>query len=153
MINQLQNQTILMLVILCNTDKSIVTKYNTEKPELGKKIPDVSNLVKKTKHTELGNKIPDISNLATKAASTTVENKISSVSNLVKKTNYNTKNSDIENKLKNHNHGKYIDTSEFNKLAADISNDRISLANQITKTDFHAKLSIFNKKITQSKTK
>ena len=103
----------------------------------------MSNLVKKTKLTELGNKIPDISNLATKAASTTVENKISSVSNLVKKTGYNTKNSDIENKLNNHNHGKYIDTS----------NDRISLANQITKTDFHAKLSIFNKKITQSKTK
>ena len=89
MINQLQNQTILMLVILCNTDKSIMTKYNTDKPELGRKIPDVSNLVNKTKLTELENKIPDISNL-------------------VKKTDYNTKISDIENKLNNHNHDKYI---------------------------------------------
>ena len=48
------------------------TKYNTNKAELENKIPDVSNLVKKTKLTELENKIPDISNLATKAALTTV---------------------------------------------------------------------------------
>ena len=75
----------------------------------------MSNLVKKTKHTKLENKIPDISNLATKTALTTVENKIPSVSNLVKKTDYNTKITDIENKLNNHNHDKYIDTPEFNK--------------------------------------
>ena len=42
------------------------TKYQTDKTELENKIPDVSNLVKKTKLTELENKIPDISNLATK---------------------------------------------------------------------------------------
>ena len=43
-----------------------------------KKIPDTSDLVKKTdyntKITEMENKISDISNLATKAALTTVEN-------------------------------------------------------------------------------
>ena len=55
------------------------TKYNTDKTELENKVPDVSNLVKKTKITELENKIPDISNLATKTALTTVEN----ISNLV----------------------------------------------------------------------
>ena len=37
-----------------------------------------------------------------------------SISNLVKKTDYNTKVTEIENKLNNHNHDKYIDTSEFN---------------------------------------
>ena len=50
------------------------TKYNTDKTELENKIPDVSNLVKKTKLTELENNIPDISNLATKTALTTIEN-------------------------------------------------------------------------------
>ena len=67
------------------SDFVLKTKYNTDKTELENKIPDVSNLVKKTKLTELENKIPDISNLATKTVLTTVENKIPSVSNLVKK--------------------------------------------------------------------
>ena len=79
---------------------------------------DTSDFVLKTKYstdkTELENKIPDISNLATKTALTTVENKIPSVSNLVKKTDYNTKVTEIENKLNNHNHDKYITTPEFN---------------------------------------
>ena len=44
-------------------------KYDTDKSELENKIPDVSNLVKKTKLTELD----DISNLATKTALTTFE--------------------------------------------------------------------------------
>ena len=67
------------------SDFVLKTKYQTDKTELENKIPDVSNLVKKTKLTELENKIPDISNLATKTVLTTVENKIPSVSNLVKK--------------------------------------------------------------------
>ena len=114
------------------------TKYQTDKTELENKIPDVSNLVKKTKLTELENKIPDISNLATKTALTAIENKIPSVSNLVKKTDYNTKIIDIENKLNNHNHEKYIDTSEFDKLAVDVFNARLAQANLITRTDFDA---------------
>ena len=48
-----------------------------------------------------------------------MKKKIPSVSNLVKKTDYDTKITNIENKLNNHNHEKYIDTSEFNKLAVD----------------------------------
>ena len=61
------------------------TKYQTDKTELEKKIPDVSNLVKKAKLTELENKIPDVSSLATKTALTAVESKKPSVSSLVKK--------------------------------------------------------------------
>ena len=72
---------------------------------------------------------------------------------LLKKTDYNTKVTEIENKLNNHNHDKYIDTSEFNKLAADVFNARLAQANLITKTDFDAKLSSLNRKITQNKTK
>ena len=43
------------------SDFVLKTKYQTDKTELQKKIPDVSNLVKKTKITELENKIPDVS--------------------------------------------------------------------------------------------
>ena len=68
----------------------------------------------------------NISNLATKTVLTAIENKISSVSNLVKKTDYNTKITEIENKLNNHNHDKYIDTSEFNKLTSDVFNAKLA---------------------------
>ena len=129
------------------------TTHNSDKTELEKKIPDVTDFVKKVKLTELENKIPDISNLATKIALTTVENKIPDVTNLVTKTDYNTKVTEIENKLNNHNHDKYIDTSEFNELAADVFNARIVQANLITKTDFDAKLPSLNRKITENKTK
>ena len=80
----------------------------------------MTDFVKKAKITELGAKIPDVDNLATKTALTTVENKIPNVSNLVNKTDCNTKITEVENKLNNHNHDKYIDTSEFNELAADV---------------------------------
>ena len=66
-------------------DFVLKTKYQTDKTELEKKIPDVTDFVKKTKLTELENKIPDVSSLATKAALTAVENKIPDVSSLVKK--------------------------------------------------------------------
>ena len=94
-------------------------KYQTDKTELEKKIPDVSNLVKKTKVTELKNKIPDVSSLVTKIAWTAVENKLPGVSNVVKKRDYHTKVRETENKLNNHNHDKYVDTPEFNKSAED----------------------------------
>ena len=93
------------------SDFVLKTKYKTDKTELENKIPDVTNFVKKTKLTELENKISDIGNLATETALITVENKISSVSDLVKRTGYNTKITDIETKLTNHNHDKYIATS------------------------------------------
>ena len=135
-----------------DTSKFVLkTKYDTDKSELENKISDTSALVKKTdyntKITKREGKIPDISNLATKTALTTVENKIPSVSSLVKKADYNNKVTEIENKLNNHNHHKYIDTSEFNKLAVDVFNARITQAN------FDAKLSSLNKNFTQNKTK
>ena len=133
------------------------TDYNTKITEIEDKIPDSSSFVKKTdyntKINEIEGKIPDISGLATKTALTTVENKIPSISGLVKKTDYNTKIIDIENKLNNHNHDKYVATSEFNTLAANVFNARLAQANLITKTDFDAKLSSINGKNTANKTK
>ena len=84
---------------------------------------------------------------------TAVQNKIHSISNLVKKTDYDTKVTEIEKKLTDHNHDKYIDTSRFNTLATNFFNARIAQANLITKTDFDAKLSAFNRKITLNKTR
>ena len=57
---------------------------------------------------------------------------------------YSTKITDIENKLTNHNQDKYIDTSEFNELAANIFNARLAQANFITKTDFQELSSLKN---------
>ena len=56
------------------SDFVLKTKYQTDKTELEKKIPDASNLVKNAKLTELENKIPDVSSLAPKTALTAVEN-------------------------------------------------------------------------------
>ena len=88
------------------------------------RIKFLISLVKKTNHdakiADIEDKIPDVSNLATKNALTTVENKIPNVNNLFRKTDYYTKVTGIENKLDNHNHDKYIDTRQFNKLAADV---------------------------------
>ena len=72
---------------------------------------------------------------------------------LLKKTNYNTKITEIEKKLTDHNHEKYITTPEFNTLAVVVFNARLAQINLITKADFEAKLSSLNIKITANKTK
>ena len=105
----------------------------------------MTDFVKKAKSIELENKIPDISKLATKTALATVENKIPDVNKFVNKTDYNTEVTEIENKLTNHNHDKYIDTLEINKLTADVFNVRIAQANLITKTEFDSRLSSLNR--------
>ena len=143
-----------------NTSKFILkTKHDTDKSELENKIPDTSGLVNKTdyntKIADIEGKIPYVTNLARKTSLITAENKIPDVSSLVKKIDYNTKVTEInfyKVKLNNHNHDKYIDTQEFNKLAADVFNARLAQANLITKTDFDAKLSSLNRKITKNKT-
>ena len=82
-----------------------------------------------------------------------MENTIPSVVSLVQKIDYVTKITQIEKKLSDHNHGKYITTPEFNTLAADFFKARLAQENLITKTNFDAKLSSLNRKITSNKTK
>ena len=71
--------------------------------KIDKKIPDVTNLVKKTdfntKVTEIEGQIPDVSSLVTKSALTVVENKIPDGSSFVKKADFNTKVTEIEGKI------------------------------------------------------
>ena len=140
------------------------TTYDTDKSNLEKKIsdvhkkiPDTSDLAKKTdlnaRITEIENKIPSISGLATNSALNAVENKIPDVSSLVKKTDYNTKISDIENKITDHNHDKYITTSEFNKLTTENFNARLAQEYLTAKTDFDSGLESLSKRITSNKTK
>ena len=127
----------------------------TQTKQLENKIPDTSELIKKTdcnaKITQIDGKIPSISGLATNAALTAVENKIPNISSLVKKTDYNTKITEIEKKLTDHHHGKYVTTPEFNKLTAENFAARLKQANLVTKTDFDDKLKSLNQKLTQIK--
>ena len=127
------------------------TTYDTDKSDLEKKIsdaekniPNTSDLAKKTdlnaKIAATENKIPSITGLATNSALTAVENKIPHVSNLVTKTNYNTKIREIEKKVRDHNHDKYITTPEFNKLTIENFKARLAQVNLITKTDLDTEL-------------
>ena len=69
------------------------------------------------------------------------------------KTAYDTKISELEKKLTNHNHDTYITTPEFNILAASVFKAGLPQANLTTKTDFDVKLSSLSRKITSNKSK
>ena len=86
-----------------------------------KKIPNTSGKI-----TEIEGKIPSISRLATNSALNAVENKIPDTSSLVKKTDYNTKISETEKKVTDHDHDQYITTSEFNNLTMEIFAARLA---------------------------
>ena len=79
-----------------------------------------------------------------------------------KKTDYNTKINEIEKKITDHDHDKYITTPEFNKLTAENFAARLAqanlasksdIANFVKKTDFDDKLKNLNKKVTSNKSK
>ena len=82
---------------------------------------------------------------------TAAENNIPDVSSLVKKTYYNTKITEIEKKLTDHDRDKYITTPEFNNLAARVFIARLVQANLVTKTYFDNKLKNSAKKLTHIK--
>ena len=54
---------------------------------------------------------------------------------LVKKTDYDTKLDEIEQKIVDHDHCKYITTQEFNKLASENFAARLKQANLASKND------------------
>ena len=63
----------------------------------------------------------------------------------------NTKISEVENKVSNHD--KYITTTEYNKLTAEKFTGRLKQADLMTITDFDKKLTSFNRKNTSNKIK
>ena len=106
-------------LIFADWDTNLNPKINEVKSE----IPSNTNLATTTllnvKLNEVKNKIPNITNLATTTALIAVENKIPNVSNFVKKTDFNTKISEVENKiLTDHDRDKHI-THEFHKLTSE----------------------------------
>ena len=60
---------------------------------------------------------------------TTLEKKMPSASNLVKKTELTQKINEIEKKITDYNHDKYITNQEFNKLTAEDFAARLKQAN------------------------
>ena len=85
--------------------------------------------------------MPSVSGLATNSALTAADNKIPDVSSVVKKPDYNTKISEIEKKIIDHNHDKYITTPEFNTMTADVFNARLAAQTDIIrKPEFNFKL-------------
>ena len=105
------------------------------------------------KVSEIEGEIPSITGLATNSALTAVENKIPDVSSLVEKTDYDAKILNIEKKVTDHDHDKYITTSEFNKLTTENFKVRLVQGNLVTKTDFYNKLTNLNRRINSNKTK
>ena len=107
----------------------------------------MADFFKKVKLTELENKIPEVSSLATNTALTAGENKI--LSSLIEKTDYDTKITEIEKKLADHNHDKYITTLEFNALAADVFYARLVRANLLTKQTLMLNCRVLTEKLMQ----
>ena len=70
---------------------------------------------------------------------------------LVTTTVLNTKISEVENKIPNHD--KYFTTTELNKLTVEHFTARIKQANLVTKSDFDKNLTSVNRKITSNNTK
>ena len=71
-----------------------------------------------------------------------------------KKTDYNTKISEIENKVNDHNHDKYITAPEFNTMAADVSKAILAAQTDlIRKPDFDLKLKGISDRVIKNKTK
>ena len=132
------------------TDFALKTKDETDKTELEKKIPNVTDFIKKIKLTELEEKISDVGSLVTKTALTVVENKIAVQ---LKKQIIIQKLLKLKKKLTDLNHDKHITTPEFNTLVASAFNARLPQANLITKADFDAKLSSLHRKVTSNKSK
>ena len=67
---------------------------------------------------------------------------------MIETTDYDTNITEIEKKLTDHNHDKYVTTPEFNTLAASVFNARLTQANLVTKTDFGNSVSSLDRKIT-----
>ena len=102
------------------TDLATNTSLNAKINDVKCEIPDITNkdtaAVLNAKINKVNVETPNTANLATTTPFTAVENNIPNVSNLIQKAEYNTKISETENKITDHDHDKYIAIPEFNKL-------------------------------------
>ena len=119
------------------------TDYNAKVTEIEGKIPDISNLAKKTALTSAENKIPNVSELATKTTLTVVENKISDISDLATKTALTKLSNtlpDINTLIKKSDYDAKIAEIE-SKYVSNIGFDsKLAQANIIANRNFNAKI-------------
>ena len=109
--NDVVKKTVYNKLVVKSIDTSVFilkNKYDPDKTELEKKIPNTRGLAKNrlavllkkkdynTKITVRKGKIQSVSGLGTNVALTAVENKITYVNNSIKKTDYNAKTTEIE---------------------------------------------------------
>ena len=69
------------------------------------------------------------------------------------KKDYDTKITEIEKKITDHDHDKYITTPDFNNFSERVFTARLAQANLITKADFDDKVKSFKQKINFKKQK
>ena len=130
-------------------DKLNIGKLETTPEDSSKLSNEVKNdVVKKTVYDELVIKFNAIQTTDT--------------SNLVKKSDYNTKINEIEKKITDHDHDKYITTQEINELTSENFVTRLAQANLASKndiaalvkrSDFDDKLKNLNKNVASNKGK
>ena len=99
------------------------------------KVPDITKLATKTisnaEINEVKGEIPNITNLTTTSGLIIIDMKVTSISNFVKKSN--TKINEVEKKITDDNHDKYINTLEFTEFTKENSDLRLKRENQTNK--------------------
>ena len=71
----------------------------------------------------------------------------------MKKTDYNTKINEIEKKVSDHNHDKYITTPELNKFSKEVFDERVKQEKLVKIADLDTKLQEVEKKVNANKAK
>ena len=124
-----------------------ISDLDNKTDKTDKKIPNVSDLVKKSALMVVENKIPGIRSLAAKSALIAVENKIPDVTNFLRKTDFYSKITEVEGKIPN------ISGLATNSLLIAVENKIPDITSLITKTDFDAKLKDISDRVTKNKSK
>ena len=118
------------------------SKYDKDKSDIEKKIPNTNNFVKITEMTKLTKKIAKAGGLVvTKPELVDVENKIPDVSGLVKKTDYNSKITEIESKISS------ITGLATNSVLTAVENKISNASSLVKKTDYNTKISEIESKV------
>ena len=121
--------------------------FNSKITKVEGKIPSISRLATSSASTAVENKIPDVSGLATSSTLTMVENKIPDVSSLVKKADFNSKITEVEGKIPS------INGLATNSALTVVENKIPDATSLGTKTDFDAKLKAISNRVTKNKSK
>ena len=107
---------------ITKTDKKIpdvsdlVKKTDSKITEVESKTPNISGLAPSFTLTAVENKIPDISGLATKSTLTTVETKLPDVTSLVTKTDFHTKLKAVSDRITKNKSKRLLVENELKKL-------------------------------------